>query len=117
MPKSDRVKGPAMAEAIERARHAAIHSLARELDVDLPEAQRWCAAWERYAARNGVPHGRYFWDSARGWIDAHRTFTRSPSAPLGDEGEVTTQVIRVAGFRGPTIQDVDQRVRGSTSRG
>lgn len=106
-----------MADAIERARQAAIRSLARELKIDLAEARRWCDAWEQHAAQQGVAHGRYFWDSARGWIDAHRTFTKSPSLPPAVGAEVTTQVIRVAGYRVPTVGDVDQRVRGSTSRG
>lgn len=63
-----------MADKIE-ARSAAIRSLARELGIDLEEAQRWCEAWERFAKRAGVATGLpYYWDSARGWIDAHRSF-------------------------------------------
>jgi len=82
-----------MAEASERARHAAMMSLARDLKGDLAEAERWCDAWEGYAARRGVARGRYFWDSARGWIDAQRTFVSSPPA---DGAGVAAQVTRVA---------------------
>jgi hypothetical protein len=32
----------------------------------------WCDAWEEHAARSGISSAApYFWDSARGWIDAH----------------------------------------------
>ena len=58
----------------EQARFVAIRSIARELGIDLEEAQRWCDAWERFAERQGAAPGRYFWDSARGWIDAQRSF-------------------------------------------
>jgi hypothetical protein len=35
------------------------------------EASSWCEAWEQHAAQTGLPSGdAYFWDSARGWIDA-----------------------------------------------
>ena len=35
------------------------------------EAWRWCKAWEEHAARRGLQcETPYFWDSARGWIDA-----------------------------------------------
>ncbi len=40
--------------------------------LTLEEASRWCDAWEEHAARSGIRRSRapYFWDSARGWIDA-----------------------------------------------
>ena len=57
---------------IHSAREAAIHALARELGIDFQRAERWCDAWERFANRHGVPRSQYFWDSARGWIDAQR---------------------------------------------
>lgn len=31
----------------------------------------WCDAWEEHAAKSGMSsQALYFWDSARGWIDA-----------------------------------------------
>jgi hypothetical protein len=42
--------------------------------MELQEAERWCDAWERFAERQRVPSGPYFWDSGRGWIDAQRGF-------------------------------------------
>ena len=60
-------------DAIEKTRKAAIESLARDLRVDLEKAERWCDAWVRFAKRYGVAWNPYFWDSARGWIDAQRS--------------------------------------------
>jgi len=54
-------------------REAAILGLARDLGVELEMAERWCDAWERFAKRHGVPRSAYFWDAARGWIDAQRS--------------------------------------------
>jgi hypothetical protein len=52
-------------------------SIARDLAIDLEEAQRWCDAWERFAKRAGVnPRRPYYWDAARGWIDAQRSFAQ-----------------------------------------
>jgi hypothetical protein len=34
------------------------------------EADRWCALWEREAARHGLAESPYCWDAGRGWIDA-----------------------------------------------
>jgi hypothetical protein len=62
---------------IEGTRNAAIRRLARDLKVDLQKAERWCDAWERFAERHGVAWNPYFWDSARGWIDAQRSMERS----------------------------------------
>lgn len=56
----------------QQARDAAIRCLARDLTIDLQEAERWRAAWERFARRQGGARSRYFWDAARGWIDAQR---------------------------------------------
>jgi hypothetical protein len=61
-----------VADTIERARDAAIRSLAQDLTIDLEEAERWCAAWEEHARRQGVTWSRYLWDAGRGWIDAQR---------------------------------------------
>ena len=63
-----------MADPAAQARNVAIKIVARDLGIALEEAQRWCDAWERFAERRGVPRGPYFWDSGRGWIDAHRSF-------------------------------------------
>ena len=70
-------------DTIERAaRNAAIRRLARDLRVDLEKAERWCDAWERFAERHGVAWTPYFWDSARGWIDAQRSMGRAGQDPL-----------------------------------
>ena len=46
--------------------------------VPIDAAERWCAAWEHEAARQGVRRSSpYFWDAGRGWIDAQRTFPRT----------------------------------------
>jgi hypothetical protein len=58
-------------------RHSPVRTIARDLRIDLEEAQRWCEAWERFAKRQGVVRGPYYWDSARGWIDAQRSFERA----------------------------------------
>ena len=65
-----------MADATDKARNAAISRLARDLPIDREEAELWCDAWERFAQRNGVARSRYFWDSARGWIDAQRSLAK-----------------------------------------
>ena len=76
-------KGSFMADSTEQARRTAIGIIARDLRIDLEEAQRWCDAWERFARRGGVPRGRYFWDSGRGWIDAQRSFEKANRSPDG----------------------------------
>ena len=72
-----------MADTIERAREAAIRSLARDLGIDRDEAERWCAAWEQFAQRQGGAESAYFWDAGRGWIDAQRAMDAavSPAVP------------------------------------
>ena len=59
-----------------RLANAAIRSLARDVGIDRDEAERWCAAWERFARQQGVARSPYFWDAGRGWIDAHRATGR-----------------------------------------
>lgn len=45
--------------------------------VAIDAAERWCAAWEAEAERQGVRRSSpYFWDAGRGWIDAQRTFVK-----------------------------------------
>jgi hypothetical protein len=58
-------------------RDAAIRLIARDLRIEVEEARRWCAAWERFAKRHDIARGPYFWDSAHGWIDAQRSFERA----------------------------------------
>jgi hypothetical protein len=69
-----------VANTIKQARDAVIRSLARELTIDLQEAERWCAAWERFARRQGGARSRYFWEAGRGWIDAQRAMGMVPSS-------------------------------------
>jgi hypothetical protein len=48
--------------------------------IDAEVADHWCELWETEAVRQGMTrHGTYFWDAAKGWIDAHRSSTM----PLG----------------------------------
>jgi hypothetical protein len=48
--------------------------------LDAASAQHWCELWETEATRQGITgDGAYFWDAAKGWIDAHRSST----TPLG----------------------------------
>jgi hypothetical protein len=70
-----------MVDRNEQLRAAAIRNIARDLKIDLEEAQGWCEAWERFAERHGGARSRNFWDSARGWIDAQRSFTRAGPSP------------------------------------
>jgi hypothetical protein len=40
------------------------------------QALDWCDRWEEHAARSGLSsESAYFWDSARGWIDAQLDLT------------------------------------------
>lgn len=74
--------GPSSAAAhLTTERVTARTAVKRELVDDgvTPEtAERWCAAWEAEAERQGVRRtSLYFWDAGRGWIDAQRTFAKS----------------------------------------
>ena len=41
--------------------------------VEARQAANWCDLWEAETARQGITHEtEYFWDAAKGWIDAHR---------------------------------------------
>ena len=45
--------------------------------VDPDDAVKWCRQWELEAARQGFGSDTdYFWDAAKGWIDAHRRTTK-----------------------------------------
>ena len=45
--------------------------------VDARQAAEWCDLWEAETARQGITHvTEYFWDAAKGWIDAHRNSRR-----------------------------------------
>ena len=71
-----------MADTIDQARDAAIRSLVRDLRIERDDAERWCSAWEQFARRYGGARSPYFWDAARGWIDAQRAMGTVPS-PTG----------------------------------
>jgi hypothetical protein len=79
-----------LADTIERAHDAAIQSLARDLRIDREEAERWCAAWQRFARRQGAARGPYFWDAGRGWIDAQRAM----GMVVASEGPAPARVVR-----------------------
>jgi hypothetical protein len=52
-------------------------ALARQ-GLDARQAAEWCDLWEAETARQGITHvTEYFWDAAKGWIDAHRN-SRTP---------------------------------------
>jgi hypothetical protein len=78
-----------LADTIERAREAAIRSLARDLSIDPDEAERWCAAWEQLARRQGVA-SPYFWGAGRGWIDAQRAM----GMVVSSKGPAPAQVVK-----------------------
>jgi hypothetical protein len=79
---------PDIDKAANPGRHALARSLADAYRMRSDEALAWCDAWVAYAARSGLPSGaRYFWYSARGWIDAQLAFARTESmrASAGSE--------------------------------
>jgi hypothetical protein len=52
-------------------RRALVRVLVSVRGITLEEASGWCDAWEKNAARSGLrSEAPYFWDAARGWIDA-----------------------------------------------
>jgi hypothetical protein len=61
----------------------AVKNIARELRIELVEAETWCERWEQFAERRGMPRDDYFWDSGRGWIDAQRSFDGTDRPPEG----------------------------------
>src|SRR4029079_5512181 len=73
---SNHERGRSLADTVDRARDAAIRSLARDLRMERDDAERWCAAWEQFAKRYGGARSPYFWDAGRGWIDAQRATGR-----------------------------------------
>ena len=44
--------------------------LMRDHRLTWEQAERWCVAWREHAVSEGIEPGPYFWDSARGWVDA-----------------------------------------------
>ena len=44
--------------------------LMRDHHLTWEQAERWCVAWREHAVSEGIEPGPYFWDSARGWVDA-----------------------------------------------
>jgi len=75
----------------QQARDAAIRSLARDLTIDLQEAERWCSAWERFVRRHGGARGNYFWEAGRGWIDAQRAMGLAPPSTEAPPARVPTR--------------------------
>src|SRR5512140_1355062 len=74
-------------EAKARARLAARHDLVAS-GLHPEDAAIWCAAWEAEAERQGLrPDGLYFWDAARGWIDAQRSFDELPAPRVRQAGK------------------------------
>lgn len=70
-------------------RQALVRVLFPARRLTLAEASRWCDSWEVHAAGSGIRRSEtpYFWDSARGWIDAQLDIeptatsqTRTPTA-------------------------------------
>jgi hypothetical protein len=89
-----------LTDTIKLARDAAICSLARDLGIDRDEAERWCAAWQQYARRQGVHRSHYFWDAGRGWIDAQRAMgmvvssAEPPSAQVAKSSRASVAAVR-----------------------
>lgn len=53
------------------SRQGLMRSLMSMRRMSSEEAMSWCDAWEEHAAsREMRSEAPYFWDSARGWIDA-----------------------------------------------
>ena len=49
--------------------------------LPMQEALAWCDKWEKYAVQSGLRLGApYFWDAARGWIDAQLDGPPAPSS-------------------------------------
>jgi hypothetical protein len=57
------------ARIIEARRTRCLERLIR-LGQSRPNAEQWCDAWEREAAKRGWPPSREFWDVGQLWIDA-----------------------------------------------
>jgi hypothetical protein len=64
-----------------RGRQELVRILISMRRMSSEEAMSWCAAWEEHAANREMrSEAPYFWDSARGWIDAQLVV-----APTEDE--------------------------------
>ena len=89
-----------MADPVKQGRYAAIRSLVRDLKIDHDEAEQWCEVWEHFARRYGAARNRYFWDAARGWIDAQRAMgvgvsdAVPPAVRVGRSPRVSEDVAR-----------------------
>ena len=71
---------PDSTERVRRTTRARVRASLIRVGMDPRTADRWCDLWEAEAARQKVASdGEYFWDAARGWIDAQRNTT----VPLG----------------------------------
>jgi len=89
---------------IKQARDAAIVSLAQDLGIDVDQAERWCAAWEQIARRQGVARGPYFWDAGQGWIGAQR----SVGMVVSSTGPPPARVVRSSRTSVATARRVDR---------
>ena len=68
---------PATAKQERRASRAGVTAALIDSGVHPDDAVSWCRQWEVEAARQGFgPDTDYFWDAAKGWIDAHRQSTK-----------------------------------------
>jgi hypothetical protein len=65
-------------EHIRQSMQADVLTALTKQGVDARQAVEWCDLWEAETARQGITHvTEYFWDAAKGWIDAHRN-SRTP---------------------------------------
>lgn len=64
------------AERIRRTTRTRVRASLIRVGLNPRTADRWCDLWEAEAARQKIAKdGDYFWDAAKGWIDAQRTTT------------------------------------------
>ena len=71
---------PESTERVQQTTRRRVRASLIRVGMDPRTADRWCDLWEAEAARQKVANdGEYFWDAARGWIDAQRNTT----VPLG----------------------------------
>ena len=62
---------------IRQASHADVIAGLTQSGIQTAVADSWCDLWEAEAMRQGIaPDSEYYWDAAKGWIDAHRGSTR-----------------------------------------
>ncbi len=65
-------------ERIRQSMRADVLTALIQQGLDSRQAAEWVALWEVETSRQGITHSAdYFWDAAKGWIDAHRN-SRTP---------------------------------------